>query len=95
MLIVGHATVEYNDDIYVTAAGCPEAIHAGASGRYRDLALQKVALSSTISIVERVLDPLDNLVARLQTTPLDALLFIDNSHNLLSAFQVASPQARS
>lgn len=87
VLIVGHATVEDNDDVYVTAAERPEPIHARTSRRNCNLTLQEIALRSAVTVVECVLDPFDDLVPRLEVIRFDALLFVDVLHNLLGSLQ--------
>jgi len=94
VLVIRHPAMEDNDDIDIAATHSPESVHARASGADRDLAFEQIGLRAAIPIVEGVLDASDDLVARLQVYLLDALLLIDNSHDLLSALQGCGPCLR-
>lgn len=85
VLVVGHSTMEHNDDIDVTATRRPQSIHAGSCGWDRDFSLKQVRLRPAVPIVERVLDTFDDLVSSLQVRALDALLFVDYANDLLSS----------
>ena len=82
--------MEDDHDVDVASTCRPESIHAGACGADSYLAFQQVGLLSTISVVKGVLDPRDDLIARLQVHLLHALLLIDNTNDLLGALERSS-----